>query len=43
MAKPFTIRGIAKNAHSIRDYAIVIIRILGVDIKIIELVEAVVT
>jgi hypothetical protein len=36
-------RGIAKNAHSTRDYAIVTIRILGVDIEIGELVEAMVT
>ena len=43
MAKPLIMRGIVENAHSIRDYAIVTIRIPGVDTKIRELVEAVVT
>jgi hypothetical protein len=43
MAKPLIVRGIAENAHSTRDYAIVTIRILGVDIKIGELAEAMVT
>jgi phytoene dehydrogenase-like protein len=43
MAKPLTVRGIAENAHSTRDYAIVTIRIPGVDTKTGELAEAVVT
>jgi hypothetical protein len=43
MAKPLIIKGIAENAHSIRDYAIITIRILGVDIKIGEPAEAMVT
>jgi hypothetical protein len=43
MAKPLIVRGIVENAHSTRDYAIVTIRILGVDIKIGEPAKAMVT
>jgi hypothetical protein len=43
MAKPLTMRGIAENAHSTKDYAIVTIRIPGVDTEIGEPAEAVVT
>jgi hypothetical protein len=43
MAKLLIVRSIVKNAYNTKDYAIIIIRILGIDIKIRELAEVVVT